>query len=104
MATRVECVRIRGYAWGGDRRPTAARTSGTIAPVLAIALLAAGITRARTTPPRTVTVPAYSSIHGVVSFSDLHGQLRSPRRLHFYSGFRTRPHQTTRLQSVCGAG
>jgi hypothetical protein len=58
MTTRVERVRIRGYAWGGNRRPTATRAIGTIAPVLAIALLAAGITLARTTPPRTVTVPA----------------------------------------------
>ena len=104
MATRVECVRIRGYAWGGDRRPTAARTSGTIAPVLAIALLAAGITHARTTPPRTVTVPARPSIHGVVSFSDLQGRLRSPRCLHFHRGLRTRPHQTARPQSTGCAG
>lgn len=47
MATRVGRVRVRGYAWGGDRRPSVTRPIGILTPVLVIALLTAGTVIAR---------------------------------------------------------
>jgi len=64
MATRVERVRVRGYVWGGDRRPPAGRAIGTLAPLLVLALLTGGVTLARSAPQRTVTVPLDTTTGG----------------------------------------
>lgn len=64
MATRIGRVRVGGYAWGAGDRPAQSRTVAWFLPLLVIALATAGVTLARTTPPRTVTVPADAVVGG----------------------------------------
>ena len=58
MATRVTGIRVQGYRWR-DREPRSrrARALELLVPILVVALASAGLTLARTSAPKTVTVP-----------------------------------------------